>query len=282
MSEAEMIDCHTHVVAADREAYPLDPRALSASQWYLDCPQSAEQLRDAMDPAGVARAILVQGVGAYSYDNRYIADMGRKYPTRFVSACCIDVEADSALEQVDHWIGSQGVQGIRLFALSREGSSWLADERTFPIWERATKLGAHVIITILSGQIPELRAVLTRFPDIPVSLDHCAFALAEQAAHPRLLELAVFPNLHLKVTTHNLDDATQKDGSARPLVGELVDLFGADRLMWGSDFCQTHDRSYAQLVALARDAFGGLTEADREWCLGGTARKLWPGLRPGG
>ena len=75
-----------------------------------------------------------------------------------------------------------------------------------------------------------------------------------------------------------LDDATRQEGSARPLIRRLVDRFGADRLMWGSDFCQTHDRSYAELVALARDAFGGLAREDRDACFSGTARRLWPAL----
>ena len=57
-----------------------------------------------------------------------------------------------------------------------------------------------------------------------------------------------------------------------------VSGFGADRLLWGSDFCQTHDRSYAELVALGAGAFAGLTAADRALCQGANALRLWPGL----
>lgn len=275
----EMIDTHTHVVSGDQVTYPLNPRVLSPSEWYLDSPADAEKLRAGMDASGVAKAILVQGVGAYTFENAYALDSARACPDRFVSACCIDTEAPNAADTLEYWVSERGAAGVRLFALTREARSWLVDERTFPIWERAAKLGIHVIVTILPHQLPELEEVLTRFPTTPVSLDHCAFALPDASLRKQLYALSRFENLYLKLTTHGLDDAIEADGSARPLVRELVDQFGADHLMWGSDYCQIYDRSYAKLVELAEDAVADLDASDRALVLSGTAKSLWPGLR---
>ncbi len=272
-----LVDTHTHIVSPDHARYPLSPRELSGT-WYLDAPTSAEELASAMDESGVDRAILVQAVGAYSYDNRYAADAARADPDRFVAACCIDAAAEGATQTLDYWIRDRGMSGVRLFALSREGPSWLVDERTFPLWHRANELGAHVIVTILPHQIDELETVLARFPETPVSLDHCAFALAQTDSAERLFQLSDRSNLHLKVTTHVLDDAVAREGSATHLVRRLVDAFGPDRIMWGSDFCQTHDRCYADLVQLGRESFAELDAAERAVCLAGTARRLWRGL----
>lgn len=60
--------------------------------------------------------------------------------------------------------------------------------------------------------------------------------------------------------------------------GATTVLAGNCGSMWGSDFCQTHDRSYAELVALGAVAFAGLPREARDSCLGGTALRLWPGL----
>lgn len=274
----EIIDTHTHVVSADQKAYPLNPRVLSPSEWYLDSPADAEMLKDAMDASGVARAILVQGVGAYTFDNTYAMDSARAHPDRFVSACCIDTEAKDAQQKMESCVKVGGAAGVRLFAITRESSSWLADERTFPLWERAETLGIHVIVTILPQLLPELELVLKRFPNTPVSLDHCAFALPDPAHREALYALARFKNLHLKLTTHGLDDAVAAEGSPRPLLRELVEIFGADHLMWGSDYCQIYDRPYGQLVDLARDAVSDLSTKDRALVLAGTARQLWPEL----
>ena len=64
-------------------------------------------------------------------------------------------------------------------------------------------------------------------------------------------------------------------------VDHVVDAFGAQRIMWGSDFCQTHDRSYAELVDLGRSAFAELDDHDRQACMAGTALRLWPSLASG-
>ena len=69
-----MIDTHTHIVAPDEAAYPLSPRPLSGA-WYREAPHSAEDLLDCMKKAGVDQAVLVQPMGAYSFDNRYTADL---------------------------------------------------------------------------------------------------------------------------------------------------------------------------------------------------------------
>jgi predicted TIM-barrel fold metal-dependent hydrolase len=277
LESSDLVDCHTHVVSPDKENYPLNPRDLSG-KWYLEAPASGPNLAASMDDAEVAQAILVQGVGAYTYDNRYAADAAAAAPARFASACAIDVEASDAVATLEHWIQDRGMHGVRLFALSREGPSWLTDPSTFPIWQRAAELAAHVIVTILPHQLDELDQVLGHFSGIDVSLDHCGFALADADHRERLFELARHRNLHLKISTHNLDDAARIDGHARALIRSLVAQFGADRLMWGSDFCQTHDRSYEALVALARDAFSELDPSERTACFSETPRRLWPHL----
>jgi len=269
-----LIDTHTHVVADDRDRYPLTPRNLSG-EWYLEAPSTAEHLMHCMDEAGVSHAVLVQAVGAYSYDNAYAADSAAAYPERFASACCIDPAAADAVATLRRWILQRGMHGIRIFAVS--GTSQLDDPRTFPVWREALELGVHVIVTILRHQLPSLERVLRRYPDLCVSLDHCGFpdpSRREPGPEP-LFELAAEENLYCKVTSIVLDAMGEE---APAFVEQLVSRFGAERVMWGSDFSQTHDRSYPELVALARRAFSGLSEEQREQCFVGTPRSLWSSL----
>lgn len=272
-----IVDTHTHIVAEDEQRYPLSPRPLSG-EWYKEAPCSADRLLVKMEETGVDRAVLVQPMGAYSFDNRYTADSAVAHPDRFVSACCVDLDAESPVETLTHWVQEKGMRGVRLFALAR-GDSWLAKPRTFPVWERAAELGIHVIVTIFGHQLDDLRRMLERYPSIDVSLDHCAFP--NMTAPDTLFAMADLGNLHLKVSTHVLDAATSFEGSPQPFVHRLVDVFGAQRVMWGSDFCQTHDRSYAELVDLGRAAFAELDRHDRDACMAGTALRLWPSLTAG-
>jgi L-fuconolactonase len=272
-----IIDTHVHVVSPDEARYPLNPTNVSGP-WYREAPCSAERLLEQMDEAGVARAVLVQPIGAYAHDCAYAADSAASRPDRFAGVCSVDPDARDPVATLDHWVRERGMRGIRLFALSR-GASWLAEPRTFPLWERAAALGARVVVTIFAHQLPELDTVLRRFPEVPVALDHCGFpALTGEpwAEAAPLFALAAHANLHLKVSSYVLESA-EKAGDARSFVARLVEHYGAERMLWGSDYSQTHDRPYAGLVALGRHAFSELPPEQQAECLGGTAERLWFG-----
>ncbi len=272
-----IVDSHVHVVAKDQDAYPFTPAGLPG-RWYLESPCSAEGLIEQMEASRVDRAILVQGVGAYSFDNRYATDSATRHPQHFVSAVCVDVLADDPASTLRSWAREHGSRGVRLFTLGERGFP-IDDPRTFPLWRVAAEEGLHVIVTLLSDQLPALDRVLEKFPETPVSLDHCGFPALSGPPwreNRELLELSRHPNLNLKVSTHVLDASAKATGNPGAFVIVLAEHFGAKRMMWGSDFCQTHDRSYAELVALGRQAFGALPVADRDQCLGATAARLWP------
>jgi predicted TIM-barrel fold metal-dependent hydrolase len=76
-----IVDSHVHVVASDRKRYPLQP-AVAGKAWYDEAPVSVERYVAEMDGAGVAAAVLVQAVGAYCFDNRYVLDAARVDPAR--------------------------------------------------------------------------------------------------------------------------------------------------------------------------------------------------------
>lgn len=274
------IDTHTHIVSDDIDRYPLDPAGLPGG-WYREAPHTAEQLLSCMDSAGIDRAVLVQGVGAYSFDNSYAADAALAYPDRFWSACCIDVVASDAAEKLDYWIGERGMHGVRMFAIAAPGASWLDDEANWPlhVFERAQALGARIIATVVAHQLPQLRLLLARFPGLVVSLDHCGFAPLASAPPgggvADLYRLAELPDVYLKLTTNVLDGIRERGGDATTAVEALVEQFGVERVMWGSDFCQTYDRPYADLVETGRRALATLSESGRAACLGGTAERIW-------
>ncbi len=285
-----IVDSHTHVVSPDERRYPLVPYGLDQgvgterkqAAWFRDVPVSAEGLVALMDEAGVGAALLVQGVGAYSYDNAYAVDAARLFPERLASVVCVDPLAPDARATLRTLVEERSARGVRLFTVTSPESSWLDQDAGFALWEEARRLRIPVVVTILSRQIPKLANALRHFADVPVALDHCDFPdLRGGPPYERastLAELAAFPNLHLKVTTHVLRLAEKDPAGPAAFVEHLAATFGAARLAWGSDFSQTHDRAYADMVRLARTACAGLGETDRARFLGGTALALWPEL----
>jgi L-fuconolactonase len=280
-----IVDTHTHVIARDETRYPLRPSGVGSS-WYREAPCSAEELLELTSAAGVDAAVLVQAFGAYSFDNSYTVDSAAARPDRFVSIAIVDAEDPGSPATVSALARENAFTGVRLFsigALEHPQPTWLDHPITFELWEVCANLGLRVLVACLPEHLSRLQRVLAQFPEQPVVLDHCGFVAldggppyAEAAA---LFELVEHTNLHLKITSHLLE-ASEAQGDACEIVDRLVHEFGAQRLVWGSDYPQTHDRSYADLVALAAHACRNLSEHDRALVLGGTALELWPELAP--
>jgi len=199
--------------------------------------------------------VLVQAVGAYGYDNRYVVDAARAHPGRLASVVAVGPQ---------HARLPMDGNGVRLFAIP--DASWLDDVSCVDI-------GVPVVMTMLSSEVPRLARFLERFPRVVVALDHCGFADLRDEAAP-LFDLARHRSLHLKVSSIVLEGVTDP----RDAVDRLAAAFGPDRLLWGSDFPQTHDRPYAALVGLARHACSRLSRDEQAAFLGGNALRLWPSL----
>jgi predicted TIM-barrel fold metal-dependent hydrolase len=277
-----IVDTHVHVIADDVTRYPLRPSGVG-SEWFREHPVSAEQFAATAIAAGVERAVLVQAFGAYGTDNDYVVDAAAGVPDRFVSVGIVDPEDPDAVATLRALAARPGFSGIRLFAIGASPPTWLDDPATDPLWAAAAELDLRVVVALLPPDLGRLRRRLEHFPEMPVVLDHCGFPDLSggppYAGAAELLALAGFAPLHLKLTSHLLETAdAEGDDSGQELVELLVRTFGAARLVWGSDYPQTHDRSYAELVDLGRSGCARLSGADRELVMGANALALWPAL----
>ena len=131
-------------------------------------------------------------------------------------------------------------------------------------------------------QVTRLPAVLERFPEVPVALDHLALPRLSDgppydSLHP-LFELVRFPNLYLKFSTETLYAARRGHSTPKEFFSRLLGRFGAQRIMWGSNFPATHDRSFTDQMALAREDLAFLPQEDQRWLFGEIALRVWPAL----
>jgi predicted TIM-barrel fold metal-dependent hydrolase len=273
-----IIDTHVHVVARDEVSFPLRPSGVG-SQWFREHPVTAEDYAATASAAGVAGAVLVQAHGAYGSDNRYVLDALRVAPERFVGVVIVDPADPDAPAHLRDLAAVPGCHGVRLFAIGSGSPEWFDGEMGAALWDVAVGRDLRIVATLLAPDLPRLAAMLTRHPGVPVVLDHCGFPDLQGGppfvgAAP-LLALSGHPGLHLKVTSHVLEGAGTH---ANAFVEMLAATFGAERLVWGSDYPQTHDRTYAELLDLGRAACAGLDADDRDGVLGGNALRLWPQL----
>jgi predicted TIM-barrel fold metal-dependent hydrolase len=267
-----LVDTHVHVVARDDPRYPLRPNRPGLT-WITDHASPVEDYAELMGANGVDRAVLVQAMGAYTDDNRYCVRAAATDPSRFTAVVFVDAHGPDPAGTLDRWL-AEGATGVRIVAITGA----LDDNAIDTLWEHAATKAVPIVATVVAPELPGLPRLLERFPSAQVALDHCGFPDLSggpryPAARP-LFDLAAFPNVNLKVSTVALDHARDGGGDPRDFVGALAGAFGADRLQWGSDWSQTHDRTFAEMVAYAHRSFDVLGD-DARWPLGDSANDFW-------
>jgi predicted TIM-barrel fold metal-dependent hydrolase len=280
---ATIVDTHTHVISPDRTRYPTAPLGGKQSDWSSERPIPVEGLLAAMDEAGVAKAVVVQASTAYGHDNSCAADSVERHRDRLVGVFSVDMLADDAEARIRHWYG-RGMVGCRLFTTGTTmpgQAGWIDDPRSFPAWALAEQLRLPIAMQMTAKGIPALRAMMDRFPGVPVLLDHLARPdLSDGPPYARaasLFALAAYPQVVLKLTTRALDLAGEGASTPAALLAELLARFGAARIMWGSNF-PAHAGALSHLLERSTAALASLSDADRAQILGGTALRVYPAL----
>ena len=278
-----IVDTHTHVISPDHVRYPLAPVGGRQSDWSSHHSTDDTTLLAAMDAAGIPLAMVVQASTAYGSDNRYVCDVVRAHPDRFAGVCSIDMLAPDNVQQLQRWLDA-GMSGLRIFTTGTTmpgQADWLDDERTFPVWEYAQQHDVSICVQMAAAGIPKLTNLVTRFPRVRVLLDHFARPnLSDgppyEAAAP-LFALAAHPGVHLKVTNRTIAEARRGASTPEAFFPRVVEAFGAQRLMWGSNY-PAAEGTLAQILSDARNSLSMLSDRDREWIFGDTARTIYPVL----
>jgi predicted TIM-barrel fold metal-dependent hydrolase len=275
-----MVESHCHIMAEDQAKYPRDLGPNPAA-WVRDL--SGEDFLRLIIEAGVERAILVQAFGAYRYDNNYVADAAARFPDRFVAVGIVDVVAPDAADKLTYWVKERGVRGLRVVTWT-EPETMLDDPRIDAVWRRATELRIPVCVLTNFHQVPRLARVLERFGDLPIALDHLGMPRLDDGPHFEkeqvLFDLARFPNFHGKFSSWTIAAAAKNgERGCADFFRRLIDAFGPERLMWGSNFPASNDRTYRGFVEFAKEQLGFLSAEEQRWMFGDTALKLWPMLR---
>jgi predicted TIM-barrel fold metal-dependent hydrolase len=268
------IDTHVHLASDDLRKYPWAEVRPFATDTYEN---TAERLLGLMDEAGVEGALVVQPFGVYGYDNAYHADAAAAHPDRFVGVCGLSAALPDAPALLRHLVRERGMGGLRV--TSRGDEVGFDDPRFLELMAEAERLAIPVCVLTSLKRLPSVHALARRYPGLTIALDHLGGQLADpDEVVEGLRELAAAPNIFLKFSTPLLTAGPPHE----TLLPRLIERFGAERLMWGTNYPVTDEGGYASMVEFAREALSSLPETDQYALLSGTALRLWPQLQGAG
>lgn len=265
------IDSHVHVWAHD----PRFPFAEGAKVPPGDF--SVERLIGLMRANGVDRTVIIQVIH-YKWDNRYLLDVLRRHPKLFRGVCRVNPEDAAAPDTLAH-LTEQGFRGVRLSPAAGAGGDWIRGPLMPPLWRRCAELRVPMTLLIPVTRLPDIVPLLDANPDLTVVIDHMADCPVDRPDLLKLLlDLARYPRLYVKIThLWSLSKQPYPYADTEEKVKRIYDVFGAERLMAGTDWPIRLDLlDYAGRLSLYRDHLKFFTPAERRMILGGTAEKVWP------
>lgn len=269
-----VIDTHAHIYAHDEKRYPpidkpLRPPGVAATLGELRARSSAH---------GVRGACLIQTSTFYAFDNRYICDSARVSSDWAAGVLTLDPDdphSPGLLSQYKRDFGIKGMRGI-------PGKSGRIDDQSLrTLWKRAADEGLVVNVLIRRENAENLRRLLSDLTGLRVVLDHCMYPEVgpeHDLILNAVLSLASLKNLHAKLSFVPM--GTRQKYPCPDIHGavlKIVDAFGPERCIWGSDFPNelwTPGMSYAQHLNIFLNELP-LGDRARQQILGLTAKSLW-------
>lgn len=278
---AEIIDSHAHAVSDDSARFPPRPDADARARDVLARPFPAEALLGEMRDAGVGQALLVQRGQIYGFDNAYVCAAARAHPGVLFPVCAIDAQQADCAGEARRW-ADQGAVGFRVMGAPRgETLDFFASTNAEQLWRACAELKrplcVHIFPQLRTAGLERLIALARTFSETDIVLDHLGnpAITAETTGIDRAIEhLAALPNVSLKFTTIPLGTLEQDGIDSGHVLAHYLALFGAERLLWGSDITQSPG-SYDHMAALGRKAVAGFDAATQTALLSGNTRRLY-------
>jgi predicted TIM-barrel fold metal-dependent hydrolase len=264
----EIVDAQIHEPTAPQA---LPPQCASLVK--------VEMAREALDSVGVDAALLVT-------DRAFIDACRERYPQRFAGVITFD-PASATLEQDVRTVSDTPglVAGRALVGDFRDGTlrPAFSSGGFEPLFALAQS--HHVpLFASTHGWAAVLDDVATRYPDLILIVDHLGVSQSPYSPPrpepwdrlPDLLKLARHRNVFVKVCGVPVlarESFPYKD--AWPYLHSVIDAFGAERLMWASDY--TRMRHGGRTYSESRDYLlrtDEISDEQKGQIFGGTVRRV--------
>lgn len=229
---------------------------------------------------GIDATILVQAAPTAAETAYLLAVAAR---TGFVAGVVgwSDFEAGDAARRIARLARDPLLVGLRPMVQDIDDPLWLQRRALAPAFAALIAENLVFDALLLPRHIVPMLAVLERHPALSVVIDHAAKPdlVAGDLAGWRegMAALAAHPNTVCKLSglvTEAAPGWTVE--TLRPVVAHLLETFGPQRLLWGSDWpVVTLRATYERWFETAQALLAGLTEAERDAVLGGNAERVY-------
>ncbi len=229
---------------------------------------------------GVTRTVLVQAAPNVA-ETEFLLAIAEREETVAAVVGWVDLLAPDAVSEVKRLKRHSKFRGIRPMLQSIAETAWILRPEVIATLEALPRLDVRFDALVQPRHLPVIAALADRVPQLAIVVDHGAKPfIADGRLEPwraDMAALALRPNVSVKLSglVTEAGGAWSKERLS-PYASHLIDVFGADRVMYGSDWpVLLLDADYAQWFAAARALTAERTEPEKQAIFAGTAARFY-------
>ena len=249
-----------------------------------------EHLQGDLRAHGIAQTVLVQAADSQA-ETEFLLELAASHAFIGGVVGWVDLSRADAVATLEDWARHPKFKGVRPMLQDLPEDDWIATAPHPEAVRAMLRLGLRFDALVHPRHLEPLLRFLRQWPELPVVIDHAAKPqLAEgwdaswAPAWRRLMpEIARLPQVSCKfsglLTQAPPAARASTDGAVtalRPVWDHLLQWFGPQRLMWGSDWpVLTLAGSYGGWIDVSRALIGELSPEEQALVWQGTARRLY-------
>jgi L-fuconolactonase len=266
------LDAHVHLWDPKRGDYGwLGPHLPKLNRYF-----SSIELQSLLVAHQVAAVVLVQAAPTAAETDYLLALSAVHEWVRGVVGW-VELDSPGAADEVLRRAAQAKLVGLRPMLQDLSEPDWILKSSCAAALEALQETGMTFDALIRPRHLPVIVELAERYPELRIVVDHAAKPVIgrviDSAWRAGIRELATHTHVTCKVSGLMTELSAPTEAPMIPCyVGELIDAFGSERLIWGSDWpVMTQVTTYSQWLELTERCLAGLTLDARERVFGANA-----------
>lgn len=266
------IDAHQHFWRiADRTGQWPPPALAAIHRDFLPA-----DMQPLLADAGINGTVLVQTMENEA-DTAFMLDLADRTPFILGVVGWTNMKAADAPANIARLARHAKLKGFRPMLQDIAEDGWIDDPALGPAVDAMVRHHLVFDALVLPRHLEALLNFARRHSELPIVIDHGAKPPIAEGRfigwYARMKALAELPNVHCKLSGLLTEAGDQKPQAVRPYAETIFDLFGPERVIWGSDWPVL--RLAGDYRAWLEQCLDIVPPGDHEAVFGGNARRFY-------
>ncbi|MEL6272751.1 MAG: amidohydrolase family protein [Chloroflexota bacterium] len=274
------VDTHQHFWNLDKVAYPWLVPAFGPIYRTFEAPELEPQLA----ASNIQKTVIVQAMDSYA-DTDYMLDVAANYDwVAGVVGWVPLLDPAECARKLEEYAANPYFKGMRHLIHEESNPDWVLQKQVVESLQLLADKGLTFdVVAVFPNHLKHVPTLVEKVPNLRMVIDH--LAKPPQSAEDRAVWQEQFAaaaqsdNVYAKISglntvTPDFENWTYED--IKPMIDVALEAFGAERLMFGSDWpVAVLAGDYAKVVTETEKAIDGLADAEKEAIWSDTAKAFY-------